>query len=91
MRQILVAGVKPDQWSAALRRVIPDGSLQHRIASFQRIENRLRCYGLRDPQNDLIVDSGQAPQMERKRDSNHGSVCTSTDNTLGKSRTIGDQ
>ena len=35
----------------------------------------------------LAVDAGEIAQMKRKQYADHGSVCTSTDNTAGKSRT----
>ena len=39
----------------------------------------------------LAVDAGQRSQMVGKHDADHGSVCTSTDTTAGRSRTIGVQ
>ena len=45
-----------------------------------------------DVELQLAVHPGQRPQMRRQRHTDdHGNVCTSTDTTDGRSRTIADQ
>ncbi len=71
--------------------MIANRPAQHGIARLERIENR----ALRDRTLNLklyfLPNMRQRPKMLRKFDSNHGSVCTSTDSTPGRSRTIGAQ
>ena len=61
------------------------------IAGFERVEDR----ALRDSTLDLkfhfAADVRQRPQMWRQFDADHGSVCTSTESTAGRSRTMGAQ
>ena len=74
-----------------LRHVIANGPPQHGITCFKRIEHRaLRdraCY----VNLDFTPDMRQGSKVLRKFDSDHGSVCTSTDSTAGRSLTIGAQ
>ena len=71
--------------------MVADGPAQHGIAGFEGVENRsLSDRGL-DLDLHLAADMGQSSQMLREYDSDHGSVCTSTLSTPGKSRTIGFQ
>ena len=42
-------------------------------------------------QGHLAFDLRQRTQVRRKHDADHGSVCTSTDSTAGRSRTMGAQ
>ncbi len=39
----------------------------------------------------LTLHVGEVPQMGRENDADHDSVCTSTDSTDGRSRTMGAQ
>ncbi len=91
MRQILLAREESQKRPPLLRDLIPDRPPQHGITSLKRIKHR----SLRDRTIDLKLDFaagvGQRSQMLREYDPDHGSVCTSTDNTPGKSRTIGAQ
>ena len=91
MGQILGAGEEPHERPALLRDVIADGPAQHRIAGLQRVEHRaLRDWPLHLKLH-LARDVRQDPQMRRKLDPDHWSVCTSTESTAGRSRTIGAQ
>jgi hypothetical protein len=91
VRQILFAGEKPYKWPASVRDLIADRPAQHRIAGFERVENR----ALRDPPLDvdahLAAYARQLAKMDRERDSDHASVRTSTESTAGRSRMIGVQ
>jgi len=88
VRQIALAREEPNERAAATRGAIADRSSQHRIARFQRIEQRT----LRRPTGyvdlHLAVGARQGPQMGRQHHADHVSVCTSTESTGGKSRTI---
>src|ERR1700680_4651429 len=91
MREILLAGEEPHKRAPLLRNLIAQGAAQHRIAGLKRIEHR----SLRDRavnlELHLTIDLRQRPKVPRQLDSDHGSVCTSTDSTAGRSRTMGAQ
>ena len=61
---------------------------RHGADSLRRFERAvtgyLREWDARPP------DARQRPKMRRQLDANHASVCTSTDNTAGRSRAIAD-
>ena len=71
--------------------VVADGPAQHRVAGLERVQDSslrdLSC----DVQLYLAVNVGEGAQVGGEHDPDHGSVCTSTDRTAGRSRTIGDQ
>ena len=89
--QILLAGEEPHERSALLRDLIADRSPQHRIAGLERVEDRALRGPTLNVEIHLAVDLRQRPQMCGEHDSDHGSVWTSTDNTAGRSRTMGAQ
>ncbi len=91
MGQILLAGEKPQERPALLRDVVADRSTQHRITGLERVEDRAQRGPTLDFELHLSADVRERPQMWWEYDSDHGSVCTSTDRTAGRSRTIGDQ
>ncbi len=89
--QIPLAGEEPHERSALLRDVVADRPAQHRIPGLERVEDRaLRDLTL-DVERYLAMDVCQRPQMSWEHNTDHGSVWTSTDNTAGRSRTIGAQ
>ena len=69
-------------------RIVPQ---QHRIAGLERVEDRALRDRAVDVELHFAVDVRQGSQMIREDDADHGSVCTSTDSTAGRSRTIGVQ
>src|SRR5208283_2765879 len=95
MRQILPAGEEPDKRPAQLGDMITNGAIQRGVTGLQRVDHR--AY------RDLTVDSerhfgahlGQRSQMRWELDPDqsgiHESVCTSTERTAGRSRTMGAQ
>ncbi len=91
MGKIFLAGKESQEGPALLCVVIANSAAQHGIARLERLEHR----ALRDHTLDLKLHFApyvrQRPKVLRKFDSNHGSVCTSTDSTAGRSRTIGFQ
>ena len=69
--------------------MVADGSPQHWITSFERVENRALGNGTLDGEHDFAVDLRERAEVEWQRDPDHFNVCTSTERTAGKSRTIG--
>ena len=61
------------------------------IAGLERVEDRALRRPALDVNLHLVADVRQRPQMWRQYHSNHGNVCTSTESTAGRSRTIGAQ
>ena len=68
--------------------MVTNRSAEHWITSLQRIENRALRDRRVDRQRDLTVNARKGSQVLREDDANHRSVWTSTDNTLGRSRTM---
>src|SRR3954454_4515405 len=91
MGQILFLREEPHELPAFLRRVIAYRPLEHRVLRFERVEKRpLRDLAL-DFERHLAVNVRERPQVWRKDDPDHDNVCTSTDRTDGRSRTIASQ
>src|ERR1700704_51780 len=91
MRQVLFAGEEADERAALLRHVIADGAPQHRIARLERVENGTLRHFASCVERHLAAHPRERSQVIRKDHSDHRSVCTSTESTGGRSRTIGDQ
>ena len=91
VRQVFSAGEEPDERTPLLRDVIENRAGERRVPRLQGIENG----SLRDWRRDLELhfagDLRQDTQMRRKHDADHARVCTSTDTTAGRSRTMGVQ
>jgi len=68
--------------------MIPNRPSKGGVARLQRIENRALRRLLLVVEGDFPVDAGKGPQVLRKDDADHGSVCASTESTAGRSRTI---
>jgi len=74
---------------------------QHGVTGFKRVKNSADSDWRLDSELNFGADAGKVTQMKRQRDMNqvfatrglacHASVCTSTDNTAGRSRTMGAQ
>ena len=91
MGQVLLAREEPDESPALAAVMVADGPAQHRVALFQRVQDRALGDLAGEVQFDFTIDPGQGPQVRREHDPDHDSVCTSTDSTAGRSRTIGAQ
>jgi hypothetical protein len=89
--QILRAREEADKRPALLGGVIANGPPQYGIARLERIEDRALAHLTLDFQADLAVDVHELPQVGRQQHPDHSSVCTSTDSTAGRSRTMGAQ
>src|SRR5208283_1938223 len=91
MGQVLLASEEPQERSALLRDVVANRSAQHGIACLKRVEDRaLRGLTL-DVELHFAADVCERPQVWREYDTDHGNVCTSTESTAGRSRTMGAQ
>ena len=91
VREILLAGEESQECPPLQRYVVADRPPQHGIAGLECIEHRAQRDRRFDFERHLAADVRQRSQMLREYDANHGSVCTSTDSTPGKSRTMGFQ
>ena len=63
--------------------------MPRRIALLQRPQDT--GLGGRAVHGDFLIAAGELPQMGGKLHADHERVCTSTDSTAGRSRTIGAQ
>lgn len=59
------------------------------MAGLERVEHRAHRDGFRHFKLHFAVHAREMAQMKWKHDANHGRVCTSTDKTPGRSRTMG--
>ena len=89
--QIFLAGEKSQERAALERDVVANRPAKHRIACLECVEDRAHRDRARDVDRNLASDVRQRPQMRRKDDLNHGSVCTSTESTAGRSAAMGAQ
>src|SRR5438105_9085837 len=88
-RQVLLACEEPHQRAPLSSGLVPDRAAKNREARFERVEDRRRRDLTLDLELHLAFDLGEIPQMRREDDTNHFRVCTSTESTAGKSRTMG--
>src|SRR3989442_14435566 len=86
MREILLACEEPYERAALPSRVVTYGAPQHRIGGLQCVEDGALRHRARHVERDLVADVRQRPQMVRKHEPDHRSVCTSTERTSGRSR-----
>src|SRR5207244_8385935 len=87
----ILSDSKPEERPALLVDWAANRPAQHRIAGLERVEHRALRGRTLDLERHLAADARQRPQMCREHDSDHGSVCTSTESTAGRSRTMGAQ
>ena len=88
---ILAAGKKSQEGPALQGDVVADGAAQHGVASLERVQNGALGDLAVDLDAHLGADVRQRAQMRREYNSNHGSVCTSTESTAGRLLTMGAQ
>ena len=89
--QVLLARKEAQERTPLSRHLIANRPAQHRITSLKRIKHRSLRDRAIDLKLDFVAGVRQRSQMLREYDPDHVSVCTSTDSTPGKSRTIGFQ
>src|SRR5215469_1146290 len=88
MRQVFLAGKKAQERTTLLRDMVSNRSQQHGITRFQRIQHRSLRDWICDLQHHLAAHVRQRAQMLWQHNPDHCSVCTSTDNTAGRSCTM---
>ena len=91
MRQIFSAGEKPYKRPTQLSDMIAHCPAEHGISSFDLVEYGPLSNGGINVKFYVAIDARQRAQMRRQNNAYHGSVCTSTESTAGRSRTIGFQ
>ena len=88
MREILRTGVESHECTPALGDVVAQRAAQHREAGLDGIEDGTLRHGGREVEGKLSFNARNGPQRGRQHHPDHDSVCTSTDSTAGRSRTI---
>src|SRR5690242_3742857 len=91
MGQILFTGEEPDERAPLLRDVVADRPAKRRIRGLERVEHCALGHLTLYIKLHFAVYAGKCPQMRWKNHPDHDSVCTSTESTAGRSRTIGAQ
>src|SRR5260370_41685743 len=91
MGQVFCAREEPQERPPLLGRIIPHRPAQHRIARLQRVNHRALRHLARDFELHFTTNPRQRSQMLWKNNPDHDSVCTSTESTAGRSRTMGAQ
>src|SRR5579863_5798576 len=90
MRKVLAACEEAQEGPTRLRDVVADRTAQHRVPTFECVDDGALCDGRLHVEFDFAADAREPAQVRRENDANHGSVWTSTESTAGRSRTIGD-
>src|SRR5258707_244059 len=92
VRQIPRAREEAQERPALRRDMVANRPAQHRIPCLECVEyRRARERMAADIERDLAADLRQRLQVRPQHDADHGSACASTDNTAGRSRTMGAQ
>src|SRR5438309_9908312 len=89
--QVPLAGKESQERPSLLGDVVPDRAAQHGIAGLERVEHRAPRDLAGDVERHLAFYVRQRPQVRGQHHTDHRSVCTSTESTAGRSRTIGVQ
>src|SRR5688572_19006392 len=88
VRQVLLARIEAHERPAPERGLVADRAAQHRVTRLERIEHRALRHRTGHVDLDLSADPRERLQMLWQGNADHDSVCTSTDSTGGRSRTI---
>src|SRR5579859_3080223 len=89
MGEILLTGEEAQEGATLLRIVVTDRAAQHGISRLEGVEDRALRHRALDFELDLAAGFGQRSQVLREFDPDrHFNVCTSTESTAGRSRTI---
>src|SRR5581483_8646142 len=89
MRQVFLAREEAQKRAPLQCVVVTNCATQRGILSFKGIEHRALRDWSRHFEAHLAVDFGERAQVRREFYADHDSVCTSTESTAGRSRTIG--
>src|SRR5213075_345500 len=84
---VLLADEEPHERTALAAIVVADRAPENRVARLQRVEDTPLRDRAVDLDQNLARDPGEVAQMGGEDDPDHGSVCTSTESTAGRSRT----
>ena len=90
MRKVLTAGKETQERPAGLRDVVANRTAQHRIPALDRVDDGALCDGCLKVEFHFAADAREPTEMRRENDANQASVWTSTESTVGRSRTMGD-
>src|SRR5688572_20350267 len=88
VRPVFFARIEAQERPPLLGDMVADGAAQHRKLMLERVEHRPLSGAALDVDGHFIGDPRQRTQMRGKQHANHGSVCTSTESTGGRSRTM---
>ena len=99
MGQVLLADEKADERAAPAGGPVPDRAAERRVAGLEGVDDRRGGDRPVHLEPHLPIDAGQRAEMGGEHDPDrrrggfgtHGSVCTSTESTAGRSVTIGVQ
>ena len=91
VRKVFLAGEESHERTAAKCHVIADRPSKHGMPRFEGVEHRTERRRAGNVDLHITVHARQRAEMRGQFDPDHDSVCTSTANTGGKSRTIGVQ
>jgi hypothetical protein len=76
MGQVLFAGKETQEGAAFFCYVIANGTAEHRVTIFERIEGGPQSYRGWNVKLDLAPHVGEVAEMERKHDANHFAPCS---------------
>jgi len=88
VRPVFFTCEKPHERPSLLRHVIADRTAQYRVRRLERVEHRTDGHPAMHIDTHLALDAGERSEVGGQFDSDQFSVCTSTDRTAGRSRTI---
>src|SRR5437870_11658000 len=89
VRNVFAASEEADERATLERVVLANRAAPHRVFVFERAAHIFHRRRAIKSDMHFVADFGESPEVMRKNNSNHLSVCTSTDRTAGRSRTIG--
>src|ERR1700685_2155413 len=91
MGKVFATGGEAQGRATGLRGVVVGRAAQPRVAALEGVNDRALGDGCRKVEFHFAADAREPTEVRRENDANHGSVWTSTESTVGRSRTMGDQ
>src|SRR5579864_709303 len=91
VREVFFTGEEPQKRAPLFGHVVAYRPSQHGVAGLERLEHRISRHRRRNLKLHLGSSVRERPQVWRNDHSYHASVCTSTESTAGRSRTMGVQ
>jgi len=86
--KVLLAGEEADEGAAFAGDVVAESAAEDWIAGFEGVEDRADGDGRRNVELEFTGHLRQYAQVGREQDPDHDRVCTSTERTGGRSRTM---